>query len=291
MRLRTVYLLFLPLFIILGIVVVYPLMMSLYLSLTTTSGQVSASNYATLLSSATFLDALNVSLLYSLTSTIIALGIGLGLAFIVTQGLRGKGVFEALYVLPVAVAPIVVGVLFSPSSVWDDIVQFLHFQLGQPYPVINELSPTFFFPVMFLSEAWEWAPLLMLVALSIINSTPKEIYEAADLSGASSYQQFRMISLPTIFRSSVMQFVVVLRFIDAMRAFEIPFAWSNWLGYTSQIGSPVDTISLYLYKLLFSSSLGFPIGVVSAAALALFGVTLVGAAVLLRILRSGGRGM
>jgi len=280
------YLLFLPLFAVIGLVVVYPLVMSTYLSLTNINGMPELSNYVTMVSTPTFWNALNISLLYSLTSTIIAIGIGLGLTFILTQELRGKGILTAVYILPMAVAPIVVGVLFSPSSVWDDIQGFLHFILHQPY--FNELVPSFYFPVMFLSESWEWAPLIMLVALSIVHSTPKEIYEAADLSGASEYQKFRMITIPSILRSPVMQFVIVLRFIDAMRAFEIPLAWSNWLGYTSTLGSPVDTISLYLYKLLFSSSLGFPIGVVSAVAVTLFGVTLVGAAVLLRLLKAVG---
>jgi ABC-type sugar transport system permease subunit len=128
----------------------------------------------------------------------------------------------------------------------------------------------------------------MLVALSIVNGTAREIYEAAELHGASAMQKFTMVTLPTIFKSPVMQFIVVLRFIDAMRAFEIPLAWTNWLGYQSTVGSPVDTISLYIYKLLFASSLGFPIGVVSAVALTLFAITLVGAAVLLRLLKAVG---
>ncbi len=267
-------------------VAVYPLVMSLYLALTTANGTPSLANFVSMMSSPTFFNALNISLLYSLTSTILAVGLGLGLTFILTQELRAKGAFEVIYVLPLAVAPIVVGVLWSPSSVWDDVQQFMHWQLHLAY--FNELTPSFFFPVMFISEAWEWAPLIMLVALSIVNNLSKEVYEAADLHGASAYQKFTLIILPTVFRSPVMQFIVVLRFIDAMRAFEIPLAWANWLGYTSTIGSPVDTISLYLYKLLFSSSLGFPIGVVSAIAVTLFGITLVGAAVLLRLLRSVG---
>jgi multiple sugar transport system permease protein len=280
------YLLFLPLFAVIGLVAVYPLVLSLYLSLTTVNGTPTLSNFVSMVSTPTFFNALNISLLYSLTSTILAVGIGLGLTFILSQELRGKGVLEVIYILPLAVAPIVVGVLFSPSSVWDDIQQFLHWQLHLGY--FNELTPSFFFPVMFFSEAWEWAPLIMLVAISIVNNMPKEVYEAADLHGATAYQKFRLIILPTVFTSPVMQFIVVLRFIDAMRAFEIPLAWSNWLGYTSTLGSPVDTISLYLYKLLFASGLGFPIGMVSAIAVTLFGITLVGAAVLLRLLKTVG---
>ncbi len=286
MESRRWYLLFVPLFAVLGLVVIYPLIMSTYLSFTNLSGAPVAANYVTMVSDPAFWSALNVSLFYSLASTIIAVGVGLGLTYILTQHFRGKRFAEVAYVLPLAVAPIVVGVLFSPSSVWDDVQQFQHFILGFPY--FDELTPLFYFPVIVFSESWEWAPLIMLVALSVVNNIPKEIYEAADLHGATTFQKFRSITLPAIFKSPVMQFVIVLRFIDAMRAFEIPLAWSNWLGYTTTPGSPVDTISLYLYKLLFSSSQGFPIGVVSAAAVTLFAVTLIGTTVLLRLMKAIG---
>ncbi|MGH9918321.1 MAG: carbohydrate ABC transporter permease [Nitrososphaerales archaeon] len=286
MESRRWYLLFIPLFAVIGFVVVYPVILSTYISFTTVSGAPSLANYAAMVATPSFWNALNISLLYSLTSTIVAISIGLGLTFILTQEPRGKGTLEVLYILPLAVSPIVVGVLWSPSSVWDDISAFLHFQLHQPF--LNELVPSFYFPTMIFSEAWEWSPLIMLVALSVVNGTAKEIYEAADLHGASAFQKFKMITLPTIFKSPVMQFIVVLRFIDAMRAFEIPLAWDSWLGYANTIGSPIDTVTLYLYKLLFSSSLGFPIGVVSAVALTLFAITLIGAAALLRILKAVG---
>lgn len=283
------YLFFIPLFTVIGFVAIYPVALSMYLSLTSVQGQFELSNYITMIDASTFWNALNTSLLYSLSSTILAVAIGLALTFLLQQQLRARGALEMIFLLPLAVAPIVVGTVFAPSGFWDDLIQFAHFQLHIAYPVINELSPAFYFPVMFISESWEWAPLIMLVALSIINGVPKEVYEAAEISGASAVQRFRLITLPTIFRSTVMQFIVVLRFIDAMRAFEIPLAWSNWLGYTTTLGSPVDTISLYLFKLLYSPVPGFTLGVVSAIAITLFGITLVGAAVLMKFLtRIGG---
>jgi multiple sugar transport system permease protein len=280
------YLFFIPLFAVLSVIEFYPLLDSVYLSVANANGGVDLSNYATMIGDPAFWNSVNISILYSLTSTIMALGIGLGLTFILVQNLRGKGLFEVLYILPLGVAPIVVGTLWSPSAVWDDVQSFFHFVLG--LPIFNEVTPLFFFPVMAFSEAWEWAPLILLVSLSIVNSTPKEIYEAAELHGASAFQMFRMITVPTILKSPVTQFVVVLRFIDAMRAFEIPLAWSNWVGYPFAVGSPVDTLSLFLYKLLFIPSFGFPIGLVSAIALSLFSITLVGAAVLLRLLKTIG---
>ena len=240
----------------------YPLLDGIKYSLTNSSGGFSLSNYSQMLTDSAFWSAIGVSLAYTIGSTALCLVLGLALTFLVTQRVRGRGFFEAVYIFPLAVSPIVAGTIWSPSSVWDDIQTFGHFILHQPY--FNELSITFFFPVMILSEAWEWSPLIMLVALSIINSQASQVFEAAELHGASALQKFRMVSLPLILRSPVMQFIIVLRMIDAMRAFEIPLAWSNWVGYQNALGSPVDTLSLFLYKLIFVPQYGFPIGLVSS---------------------------
>jgi len=169
-----------------------------------------------------FWNAVKLSVAYSFGSTLLTVFIGLSLAFVTTLKVRGMRVVQALYIFPLAVSPILVGVLWSPSSIWDDVFTFTHFILGFPY--VNELSPYFFFPVMILSESWEWAPLIMLVSLSVMNSTAKEIYEASTIHGASTWQVFRMIALPSVLRSPVTQFVIVLRLIDSLRAFEVPLA-------------------------------------------------------------------
>lgn len=286
------YLLLIPLFAVLAVVEFYPLLDGIKYSLTSASGSLSLANYSTMLSDSAFWNAIFVSLAYTIGSTALCLVIGLSLTFLVTQKVRGRNFFEAVYIFPLAISPIVAGVIWSPSSVWDDIQTFTHFILHQPY--FNELSISFFFPVMILSEAWEWAPLIMLVALSIINSQAAQISEAAEVHGATAWQRFTMVALPTILRSPVMQFIIVLRMIDAMRAFEIPLAWSNWVGYQNSVGSPVDTLSLFLYKLIFVPLYGFPIGLVSAIAVALLAITLVVAFALIRLLGralpvSGGR--
>lgn len=286
------YLLLIPLFAILTLVEFYPLLDGIKYSFTNTNGAFSLINYSTMLSDYAFWNSVIVSLAYMAGSTALCVAIGLVLTFLVTQNVRGRGYFQAIYIFPLAISPIVAGVVWSPSSVWDDIQTFSHFILHQPY--FNELSIFFFFPIMILSEAWEWAPLIMLVALSIANSQAAQISEAAELHGATAWQRFTMVTLPAILGSPVMQFIVVLRMIDALRAFEIPLAWSNWVGYTASVGSPVDTLSLFLYKLVFVAQYGFPIGLVSAVAVALLIVTLIVAFGLIRLFAralpvSGGR--
>jgi ABC-type sugar transport system permease subunit len=276
------YLLLLPLLLVLAVIEFYPLLVGINLSLTDASGSFSLANYVQMANDPAFYTAIEVSLGYSIGSTIACLLIGLALTFLVTLRVRGRSTFEALFIFPLAVSPILAGVLWSPSSIWDDTFAFTHYVLGVPF--IDELNAVFYYPVMIVSEAWVWSPLVMLVALSIINSQARQISEAAELHGASPWRRFTTISVPTLLRSPVLQFIIVLRLIDSLRAFEIPLAWSNWVGFQSSIGSPVDTFSLFLYKLIFVPLYHFPVGLVSAIGVTLLAVTLVAALGLIRLL-------
>lgn len=278
------YLALAPFLVVLLLVEGYPLAYALYLSITdyTTGGFAGLSNYTQLLTTGYFVSAVATTLVYAIGSTILAMAIGVVLAFQVSLLRRWKGVLESFLLAPLAAAPVVAGVIWAPSGVWDDINTFWHFILGQPF--FNPASSHLFLLIMILSDAWEWAPLIMLVALGIMAAVPKEIYEAAEVSGASRWQVFRRISLPAILRSPVMQFVIVIRLVDAMRTFEIPFAWSTWIAFP-QAGSPVDTVSLLLFKLFSIPLYGFPIGQISAMAVTLLLLTLSATTVLFRLLR------
>jgi len=286
---RLYYLVLLPLLAVLGFVEVYPLANTLYLSLITYGSSpvnfVGASNYLKVLGDRNFWDAATVSFLYAGGSTFVAFVTGLAFAYLVTEAKKNRTALETIFMLPIAVSPIAVGVLWSPSGFWDDVQTFGHFILKLPF--FNELSPTFYFPVMVVSESWEWAPLMMLVFLSVISSIPKSVEEAATLHGATSWQKFRRITIPILLKSPVTQFIIIIRFVDAMKAFEIPYAWAAWVG-TSSIGNPTDTLSLYLYKLLTFPIYQLPISYMSTVATLLFVITAVSAALLLRLVGRAG---
>jgi multiple sugar transport system permease protein len=252
---------------------VYPLAYSLYFSVTNynTGAFVGLANYLQEFTTVAFYNSLMTSLVYSSTSTVIALAAGILLAFQLSQLTKRRWLLESVLLAPLAISPLVVGVIFAPSGVWDDANAFWHFILGQPF--FNVLSYSFYFPVMILSETWEWAPLIMLVSLGIMSSIPPDLYEAASAHGGSTWQVFRRVTLPTILRSPAMHFMIIVRFVDAMRAFEVPFTWASWVGF-SAAGSPVDTLSLYVFKLLFTQGASFPIAYVSAVAITLVAITL-----------------
>ena len=285
------YLVLVPLLAVLGFVEVYPLLNTLYLSIiaygTHPAPYVGLSNYVNVLEDRNFWSAVSVSFLYAGGSTVIAFGIGLLFAFLVSEVKSHGGALEAVFLTPLAVSPIAVGVLSAPSGFWDDIQTFGHFIFHFPY--FNELSPLFYFPVMIIAESWEWAPLMMIVFLSVMSSIPKEVGEAAALHGATAWQKFVRVTIPIILKSPVTQFIVVIRFIDAMKAFEIPYAWSAWVG-TASIGSPTDTLSLFLYKLIAFPIYQLPISYISAVATLLFVVTALSVGILMRLITRAGAG-
>jgi multiple sugar transport system permease protein len=283
------YLVLLPLIVILAVVEIYPLAESFYFSITNYNeggAFVGGANYAKMFSDPRVYSAIGVSLTYAIGSTFLCIGIGLVLTFLVTKLKRSRGFFESFFLMPLAVAPISVGVVWDPAGFWDDINTFWHYVLGLPYFNLTNLFLAF--PIMILSEAWEWAPIIMLVAISVISGVPKEVFEAASLHGATSLQIFRKISIPTILRSRVMQFMIVLRFIDSMRAFEIPFTWTTWISLPNA-GSPVDTVSVLLFKLLFVPTYGFPISYVSGVAIILLIITFSATTVLYTLMKRMGK--
>lgn len=283
---RNAYLLVVPLAAVLALVEAYPLAYGFYLSVTNygLGGTfVGLSNYAQLLSQADFWAALATSVLFSGGSTVLSIALGVGMAYLLTLVGRTRGVFQAVFLMPLAAAPIIAGVTFAPSGFLDDINTFWHYVLGQSF--FNVASNHAYLLVMIVSDAWEWGPMMMLVALSILASVPRPIYEASEAFGASRWKTFTTVGLPAIFDSPVMHFMIIIRLVDAMRAFEIPFAWAGWLDYVFP-GAPTDTLSLYLFKLLLQPPSGvIPISVISAAALLLLAVTLIAATLLYRLMR------
>lgn len=268
------YLVLLPLFAILAFVEVYPLLDSLYFSVTNYNQNgifVGAANYIKAFADPVVVLAIGVSLLYAITSTVTILLIGLALTFLVTQLKRSRSFFESFFLMPLAVAPLAVGVIWDPGGFWDDIDTFWHYVLHLPY--FNIADPILAYPIMILSVGWEWAPIIMLIAIGILAGMPREIFEAASSYGASGTQIFRLLSVPAILRSRVMQFMIVLLFIDGMRAFEIPFTWDTWISLPNA-GAPIDTVSALIFKLLSIPSYSFPISYISAIAIILFVITL-----------------
>ena len=284
---RLPYLLVIPATIIILLVGAYPILFSLLLSLSSFSivnpqiEVVGFHNYIGALLDPIFWNSAGVTLLYVVGSLVVEFSVGIILGMALIGDFRGKTIFHSILIVPLAVSPIVLGILSSPVEIWDDINTLLYYGTGLGL-YIDLFQPVTYYSVIILADAWLWSPLFMLVVIAIVQGIPKEQFEAANIHGASDFQTFSKITFPAIFRSPVMGFVLVLRAIDSFKAFEIPYAWTFWLGL-DDLGTPVDTFGVLMWKLLTSSVYDFPLARIAAISIMTTFIALVFAAITLRI--------
>jgi multiple sugar transport system permease protein len=266
---------------------IFPLAYTFYLSLLTGGqpgqGAIGFINYARMFSDPKIHWSIAISVTYTVLSLITSFLLGLVSAFIITSVSKGRRLLEAVYTIPLSVSPIIAGIVWSPSAVWDDVNSLIHLSLGLPF--IDVTDPLIYIPIMALAEGWLWSPLFMLGSLVVIDELPYECHEAAAVMGARRKDVMRFLYIPTVLRSKTMKMLLVVKAIDFFRTFEIPFAWSSWVRAT-ELGAPTDNLSLLLFKLLITPS-ELPVSYVAAISIVLMVLAFAVALTVYRILFRG----
>ena len=149
--------------------------------------------------------------------------VGLSLALLVLQIPRGQALLRVAAILPIVLAPVVVGlfwrtlVLAPDVGLVDMVTRALglgsHNWLGDPQLALISVIAI---------HTWQWTPFAFLVLLATLATLPPDVYEAARLDRASAWQRFAHITLPLIRPAIVM--VVILRMMTALSAFAAIFA-------------------------------------------------------------------
>lgn len=276
----------LPTVAVLGTFNFYPALYSLYLSLFEWNGLsparefVGLANYARLLTSGEFWNSLRVTLLYAVGVTFLALALGLGVAVLLNQPIRGQAVYRVLYFLPVITPTVASGVvwkyLFDPTQ---GVVNRGLLAVGLEGP--SWLSdPSWALVAVVVVGVWKRVGFNMVVYLAALQSIPRAYYEAAQLDGAGPWQQFRHITLPLLAPTTF--FLIVTALIDAFQVFDLVYVMTSG----GPLGS-TDVLGYYLYRQAFRySELGFA----SAVAYVMFALIFVVTVVQFRLSRGGGQG-
>lgn len=236
-------------------------------------------NYATMLGDASFWHSLSLTAIYTISTVILQLVIGLGLALMVMQIPSGQWLFRIVAILPIVLAPVVVGLFWRTIMLAPNfgILDFAAKALG--FGPVNWLgSPTPALISVIIIHTWQWTPFAFLVLLASLASLPPDIYEAAKLDRASALRRFYHITLPLIRPAIVI--VVIMRAMIALSAFAAIFAATG-----GGPGTATEILNLYAYRTSFVQ-LDFGYG--SALAVSLLLITLVVSALLfyLRTARS-----
>lgn len=261
----------LPAVVFIGLLMVFPILYTLYLSFTNwnlTSGMepsfVGLNSYLRVFSEPRFLHALGRTFTFTVFAVAIEVVLGVAIALILNRAFIGKSVAKLLLLLPLVATPVAVGIVFN--LFYDPTIGLLNFALhaiGLPQGrwVSSENSVI---ASLVLVDVWQWTPMITLIVLAGLAGLSEEPVEAARVDGASDWQILRFVTIPMVM--PVILTAMILRLIDALKTFDIIFAMTGGgPGYAS------ETLNIMGFKYSFEY---FRMGQSSVILVALFLVVL-----------------
>jgi multiple sugar transport system permease protein len=259
-----------PALILLGIFLIFPIGYLGYLSFTggsfTRSGVhwVGLNNYLRLLLTPDFWQVIFNTLYFTIGTVVPSIVISLGLAVLLNRNLPFTGAFRTIYFIPSIVSLVAAGLGFRWLFQTDGAVNSLLSNFG--LDKIQWLSdPLWAMPVLILMSIWKQIGFNMVVLLAGLQTIPVSRYEAAELDGANSWQQFWYITLPGI--QSTLIFAVITTVIFTLKSFE--------QAYVITGGGPLNSTNLLVYYIYDRAFAQFDFGYAAAAAMVLLAFTAV----------------
>lgn len=270
-----------PAFALLALIVVYPIGRIVYQSffdarLSGGHGHkfVGFDNYVLAFHDAEFWTSAWHTVAITLITVPAALVVGLGLALLANLPFRWRWPVRLALLLPWAMPLAFAGLIFAwffhtEYGIVNDVVR----RLGAGgEPTMWLLRPGWAFAAVCVTIVWKTSSFMALILLAGLTMIPRSLYEAAEVDGASHWQQFREITLPMLMPSIVV--ALIFRTITALQTFDIP--------YTMTRGGPADateTLAMLIHKTTIDY---LDVGYGSTLAVAMFVLSLVVTAVYLR---------
>jgi multiple sugar transport system permease protein len=229
------------------------------------SGFAGLDNYLKMESDPRFWNSLGLTFIYTGSTVVLQVLVGLSLAILVMQFPRGQGLLRIAAILPIVLAPVVVGLFWRTLVLAPDfgLVDLVTRWLGLgSYNWLGD--PQLALISVIAIHTWQWTPFAFLVLLATLATLPPDVYEAARLDRAGAWQTFFHITLPLIRPAVVM--VVILRLMTALSAFAAIFAATG-----GGPGSATEILNLYAYRTSFTE---LNLGYGSSLAVVLLSITL-----------------
>ncbi len=203
----------------------YPLLYAFSMSLTKyhtllgAQGFVGLRNYAELLSDPLFWKALRNTVLFTLGTVPVTIGLALLLAMLIDSRLvRWQGLWQSTLLLPSVTSLVVLALIFTNLYARHGYINAILASLGLPYPERGWLQePTTALPAVMLMDIWASVGYYALLLLAGLQAIPREYEEAALLAGASFWQRLRWVTLPLL--RPMLTFALVLNTIKALQVF------------------------------------------------------------------------
>ncbi len=281
---RMPYLFVLPNLLIFGIFILFPMLLNFWYAFTGGTDffpalrpWVGTANFEQLLTCESFLDpntcredlfwrAVWNTGGYVIFQVTLMVVVSLITAVVLNQNIKAKGFFRSVYFYPVLLSPIVVALtwkwILQENGVFNGILTSLGFD---KMPFLVDPSWARFWVVII--SVWAFMGFYTLILLAGLQSIPADLYEAASIDGASSWQTFRGITMPLLMPQ--MFVVITLSLIRAVQIFDLVFAFTG--------GGP-GSATLYLVQYIYSKGFSSPnrqFGLAAAASLLMAGILIV----------------
>lgn len=199
-------------------------------------------NFRFALNDPVFWEATGRTLTFAITAVAIEMVLGIFIAFQLAQMRWFKGIVRSLLLLPLAAAPIAVGLVWR-YMYHSDFGVFNAFLSALGFPEQNWLGDLrLAMPSIIVFDIWQWTPFVAIITLAGLQSLPKEPFEAAELDGASTWQVLRRLTFPML--TPVLTLIFVLRAIDAVRLYDAVASLTR-----GGPGAATETLTYYLYRL------------------------------------------
>jgi multiple sugar transport system permease protein len=221
----TPYMFMAPAAIIMAIALLYPLGYMVYGSFrdwnpSQTIGEaefIGFKNYVTLFFDPAFRESLSVTLIFAFSVVFAELFIGVGLALLLDRNIRGMSVLRTLFILPMMIAPVVVGLMWR-YMYHPTVGTFNRWLKSLGFEGVDWLGQHALLSVI-IADIWQWTPFIFILALAALQSLPRSALEAARIDGATAWQQIWHIKLPLMM--PVLIVTALLRLIDAFKVLEV----------------------------------------------------------------------
>jgi len=256
--------LLIPLLVMLGVFMFYPLFYSAFYSMREWGGMgpstfIGLENLRAVLHDAVFWTTLGRTFQVMFVCIAAELSIGMGLAMLWNREFKGQNIVRGLSLLPLLISPLILSLL------WNFMLQYNY----GPVNVILESigfgkiyfwDPRFALLTIAGITIWQWFPFATFVFIAGLKSMPRDVFEAAKVDGASAWYTFRKLTLPML--TPLIMITVMLRAMWLIRLFDPLFGTTrggvntellDWMVYRTSFvyfdvgeGSTLGLVSLYL---------------------------------------------
>lgn len=270
---RLAYLYTMPALIVMGMVVLFPFFYNIVLSFSNMNLThfndwriTGLGNYISVFKESTFWYFLFKTILWTVVNVFFHVTIGIFLALVLNKDIKGKSIFRTLLILPWAVPQYITALTWRGmfNSEYGAVSLTLDQIFGIQIPWLTTEWGAFAACIM--TNVWLGFPFMMIVALGGLQSIPDELYEAADIDGATWWHKLKNITVPLI--KPVMIPAITLGIIWTFNNFNIVWLVSNG-------GEPADKTHILVSWIYKSGFRYFRMGYAAAFSMIIFAILLV----------------